>query len=147
MKIQKKTLTKIVIGAVLFIIITTVAFYAFSQQRPYSGSEFLEDLKEQGASVNIIENGSSAKLFYLNGTFVNVSNHRVEYFEYPTLKHADYVISTISPDGHKVRGALIYWKAPPHFFRKNNLMVLYSGTDNETLQYLENVLGKQFAGE
>jgi hypothetical protein len=36
--------------------------------------------------------------------------------------------------------------APPHFFKRGRLLVLYLGTDRQILKILHAALGKQFAG-
>ena len=40
----------------------------------------------------------------------------------------------------------ISWIAPPHFFRKERVIVLYLGTDAKVLAVLTELLGAQFAG-
>ncbi len=41
---------------------------------------------------------------------------------------------------------MVGWVAPPHFYKKEKLIVLYVGDDNNVLDILEGVLGTQFAG-
>ena len=51
----------------------------------------------------------------------------------------------IGPDGNP-RTAMISWIEPPHFFRKERVLVLYIGSDAMVLKALQDVLGPQFAG-
>lgn len=39
------------------------------------------------------------------------------------------------------------WIAPPHFFRRRNLIVLYLGSDETTLLKLRGMLGDEFVGQ
>jgi hypothetical protein len=41
---------------------------------------------------------------------------------------------------------MITWIEPPHFFRKERVLVLYIGSDATVLKALHDVLGPQFAG-
>lgn len=49
------------------------------------------------------------------------------------------------PDGN-VRTLSYAWVAPPHFFRRERVLVLYTGTDPAMLTLLTDLLGAQFAG-
>ena len=51
----------------------------------------------------------------------------------------------IGPDGNP-RTAMITWVEPPHFFRKERVLVLYVGSDPAVLNVLTELLGPQFAG-
>lgn len=51
----------------------------------------------------------------------------------------------IGPDGNP-RTAMITWVEPPHFFRKERVLVLYVGSDSAVLNALTELLGPQFAG-
>ena len=51
----------------------------------------------------------------------------------------------IQPDGQP-RTARVTWNGPPHFFRKQRVLVIYVGDDPALLGVLTNLLGAQFAG-
>ena len=52
------------------------------------------------------------------------------------------------PDGSGVTGggcaALITWVGPPHFYKRDQLIVVYAGSADDVLRPLEAVLGKPF---
>ncbi len=62
------------------------------------------------------------------------------------IKAAEEDASNIQPDGN-TRTMMIEWIAPPHFFRKERVIVIYVGSDASTLALLKQVLGAQFAGK
>jgi hypothetical protein len=51
----------------------------------------------------------------------------------------------IGPDGNPPT-SMITWVAPPHFFHKERVIVLYVGSDPAVLKLLTEALGPQFAG-
>jgi hypothetical protein len=52
----------------------------------------------------------------------------------------------IQPDGQPSTGR-VAWTAPPHFFRKERLLVIYVGADPAVVRLLAVMLGPQFAGQ
>ena len=52
----------------------------------------------------------------------------------------------IQPDGQPKTGS-VAWPAPPHFFLKERVLVLYVGSDPTVLARLTDLLGPQFAGQ
>lgn len=61
------------------------------------------------------------------------------------VKAAEEDAQQIGPDGNP-RTSMITWVAPPHFFRKERLIVLYIGDDPAVVRLLTAALGPQFAG-
>lgn len=57
----------------------------------------------------------------------------------------DTTIKWSEPDGN-VKTISYAWVAPPHFFRRDTTLVLYTGNDKAMLALLTDILGPQFAG-
>jgi hypothetical protein len=51
----------------------------------------------------------------------------------------------VGPDGQP-RTAVVDWVAPPLFFRRERVVVLYVGSEPAVLTLLTDVMGRQFAG-
>ena len=66
-------------------------------------------------------------------------------YEYATEEQAAAEAAKVSSDG-SIGGSMPMWIAPPHFFRRRNLLVLYLGSDETTLLNLRGFLGNEFAG-
>ena len=66
-------------------------------------------------------------------------------YEYASEQQAAAEASRVNPDG-SIGTSMPMWIAPPHFFRKRSLIVLYLGSDDRTLVPLRGLLGQQFAG-
>jgi len=52
----------------------------------------------------------------------------------------------IHPDGSGNATTVVDWVAPPHFFLKGRVLVIYLGSDATIVSLLSGVLGSQFAG-
>ncbi len=57
----------------------------------------------------------------------------------------DTSVRWTEPDG-RGRGMSVAWVAPPHFFHRDGVLVLYVGSDEALLALLTRLLGPQFAG-
>ena len=67
-------------------------------------------------------------------------------YEYITEEQAAADAAKVKPDG-SIGTSMPHWIAPPHFFRRGNLLVLYLGSDETTLLSLRGFLGTEFAGQ
>ena len=84
--------------------------------------------------------------FSIKGAMIKVHDEDVQVFQYANAAAADAEATPISRDGMTVGTRKIFWVGPPHFFKKDKLLVLYVGDNAKVLETLEAVLGKQFAG-
>jgi hypothetical protein len=85
-------------------------------------------------------------VFSVKERALDLPNARLQVMEYPTEADAQAAAATISPDGFGVGNATVDWVDAPHLYRVNRLIVLYVGRDKTTLDLLQRVLGRQFAG-
>jgi len=70
----------------------------------------------------------------------------VQVFEYPSAGAAQADARQIRPDGSGTATTMVDWIAPPHFFLRGRVLVLYVGNDPPAINVLKSVLGPQFAG-
>lgn len=111
------------------------------------GFEALSDaLRAHGAQVR-----PGAKIeqpfFAVPGRFLGVNGEDVQVFEYPDVASARAAAAQISPDGGTIGTAKPFWAAPPHFYLRDRVLVLYTGDAARVRDALEAVLGPQFAGQ
>jgi len=66
-------------------------------------------------------------------------------YEYASEEQAAAEAAKVNANG-SIGTSMPRWIAPPHFFRKRSLIVLYLGSDDYTLLALRGALGNQFAG-
>ncbi len=119
---------------------------------------FVDALRAKGLTVEIV--GSIEQPFLrAKGTSLRTSGGNLKQpaelqsFNYDDtdlrtdgLKAAAEDAAQIEPDGNP-KTMRISWIAPPHFFRKERVIVLYVGSDSTVLALLTELLGPQFAGK
>ena len=71
-----------------------------------------------------------------------VNDQALQVFEFATAAIAAAETRHVG-DGATISAA---WIAPPHFYHRGRLIVLYVGSDQSMLDLLTAVLGPQFAG-
>lgn len=112
----------------------------------------IDALRGKNVIVDISGTVSQPFLSPQSGTTVRLSGGPlttaadVQLFEYSSASAASADASRISPDGSGTANTRISWVAPPHFFLKGRVMVLYVGSDPAVLSLLQSLLGPQFAG-
>jgi hypothetical protein len=70
----------------------------------------------------------------------------VQLFEYSSATAAGADAHQVRADGSGTATTQISWVAPPHFFLKGRVMLIYIGKDPAVIKLLTGVLGSQFAG-
>jgi hypothetical protein len=88
------------------------------------------------------ESGTAARL----GGGPLTTSADLQLLQYGSASAASADARQISPDGSGTATTKISWVAPPHFFLKGRVMVLYVGNDAAVLSLLQSLLGRQFAG-
>ncbi|HEY0737988.1 MAG TPA: hypothetical protein VGD69_23935 [Herpetosiphonaceae bacterium] len=69
----------------------------------------------------------------------------IQSFEYPSADAAQADLSHIGADGNPTT-SIVEWTGAPHFFHKEQLIVLYVGDDPAVVSLLNELLGPQVAG-
>jgi hypothetical protein len=112
----------------------------------------IDALRSKNVTVDISGTVSQPFLSPQSGTTVRLSGGAVttpadlQLFEYGSASAASADAKQIRPDGSGTATTQISWVAPPHFFLKGRVMVLYVGNDRAVLSLLQSLLGPQFAG-
>lgn len=108
-------------------------------------ASLLARLRAAGASI---EPGGEVEqpFFSVKGKMVEVYGEDVQVFEYSDAAAAEAQAAQVSPTGTGVGTTKIHWIAPPHFYKKGRLLVLYVGDNDKVLKALDAALGPQFAG-
>ena len=141
----------------LFAFIASVAFSAFgsphTQQKSGSShasqvvdyASLLADLRSRGLRVK-----SAGKIvqpfFTVAGRVILVNGQDLQVFQYPDASRANAQAALVSPDGLTVATTKVHWLAPPRFYKRGKLLVIYLG-DRDVMRALEGSLGPQFAGK
>lgn len=104
-----------------------------------------DHLRAAGASV--VPAGTVTQPFFsVTGQVITVNGEQVQVYEYANEDSANADAARIAPGGDMVGNTIIDWVAPPHFYRKSRIIVLYVGTNTSVMRVLQTVLGSQYAG-
>ena len=105
-------------------------------------------LEGQGIRVVRVEEMArqSHPYFSVPATRLSVSGENVYAFEYASAQAADRDARLIAPDGYGVGNAHIDWIGPPRYYKKDQLIVLYVGSNPAVVGPLERLLGDPVAG-
>jgi hypothetical protein len=112
----------------------------------------IDTLRGKNVTVDISGGISQPFLHAPSGTIVRLSGGSlttpadVQLFEYGSASAASGDAKQIRPDGSGNANTIVDWIAPPHFFLKGRVLVIYVGRDQAVLTLLGSVLGPQFAG-
>ena len=114
---------------------------------PFSALEqLIADLRSNGVTVALSDEITQpffavpAKILEVNG------DTGVQVFEFPDRTAIEHATTLVAPDGNTINNIIPGWASLPHFFRRDNLIVLYVGANPMVLTTLRIVLGPQFAG-
>ena len=88
--------------------------------------------------------GDAFPFFSPRATRLSVAGDDVHVFEYASAARAAGDASHISPSGSPIGPHQITWMAPPRFYRKDRVIVLYVGANLDVARALEAVLGRPF---
>ena len=101
----------------------------------------------RGAGANVDPVGEVTQSFFsVNGFVIKINGADVQVFEYVDATTAETEAQLVSSDGSSVGTSMIGWVAPPHFYKKERLIVIYVGDDVDVINILVDVVGTQFAG-
>lgn len=106
--------------------------------------KFIDDLRLAAESV-AITGKVDQPFFSVPAQNIVVNGDDVQVFEYSDSASAESEAAQISADGSSVGTTMISWVAPPHFYTKGRLIVLYVGENIAVLNALADVLGKPIA--
>ncbi len=99
------------------------------------------------AGLTVVRAGQVDQPFFsVRGEVLAAGNSQIQVFAFPSASAAAAAAATVSRDGTTIGTTIVTWVAAPHFYRSENLVVLYVGSDATVLSALTRVLGAPFAG-
>jgi hypothetical protein len=96
----------------------------------------------EAAGVTVVEAGTApGDPFTVDARLLGIRGHRVRVYEYPDVVAQVEETATIGMEGWSVRGTPVGWIAPPVYWAKGRVIVLYLGQDSEPIGILAQALG------
>jgi hypothetical protein len=109
-------------------------------------ASFLAALQAANATAEIGDSVTQ-DFFSSEGTIIKVNGQDVQVFEYESAEAMEGEASQVAPDGGSVGTSMMMWMDAPHFYKIGRILVLYVGSDESTINLLQQVIGPQFAGQ
>jgi hypothetical protein len=101
----------------------------------------------QGAGLDVSAAGDVSQSFFsVPGKVLVLNGEEIQVYEYPAPEAAQADAGNVSVDGSSVGATMVDWISTPHFFRTENIILIYVGVNQDVLQVLQSLLGSQFAG-
>jgi len=103
-------------------------------------------LSAEGA---VVEQGDeiTQPFFSVMGKTATINGDDIQVYEYLSEKTVEEESATVSSTGSSIGPNMVTWIKPPHFYKSGKIIVIYLGTNADTINLLEEILGKQFAGQ
>ncbi len=139
---------------IILFILTILILIAACEQKPSDNANngevtnylsLVDNLRASGLEVKTVDE-IKHEFFSVKGDVISVNGQDVQVFEYKNQKEAEQDAKKISPDGTTIGTSIITWIDNPHFYRKENLIIISLGNNAKVNAALENIFGKQFAG-
>lgn len=112
--------------------------------------ELVMNLKDMGYTIEVEDVEESILLGERKWLTVNESDN-ISIYLYESNDEMEKDASYISADGFSYdngrEAAMIDWVSYPHFFKSENMIILYVGEDSDIIHSLKELVGPQFAGE
>jgi len=130
--------------------LSMLAFAGCSGSADVDTAGLVKHLQGKGYTVEIVGDVEqpflNVKGKVLHARLLNVAGaEEMQSYDYPDEEAAKSDARQIAPDG-SVRGSKMTWIAPPRFFQRGRLLVIYLGSNPDMLRALMDVLGPPFAG-
>lgn len=112
----------------------------------YSLDEFSKDLASRG--FNVVSGDPIDQPFMkVQGRLISINGNNIaQVFAYQDKKAAKEIENSVSLDGAIIGKSSVLWKSPPRFYLKANVIIIYTGKDEEAARGIEAIMGKPFAG-
>ncbi|MDP2729524.1 MAG: hypothetical protein Q8O55_03460 [Dehalococcoidales bacterium] len=141
-------------GVLLFSLASIVGCNSSTVMEVMDYERLVDGLREAGATVEEAGEtelpGAGTPIFSVTSKITSVNEENIWMLEFSDEATAKAEAKFVSPDGFNLSGpgigVHVDWIAPPHWYNKGRIIVLYVGRNQATIDLLENLLGEQFAG-
>ncbi len=121
----------------------------------HTEADLVSLLEDAGANVALsTEQIVAVDILSIPGHIIFVDGEELQLYIYDTADAAMADAERISPDASEIAPeavgddtpTIVDWDGQPHFYRWDNMIVLYVGENSEMLNRLETLLGEPIAG-
>jgi|SRR3989344_481900 len=142
---MKAEIKPAIIGLIIILVLSFMVYF-IKYQETNQYNKLVKDLEENGAKVEIVGDYQHVSFSAPIKKHIRIEGDSVFVFEYENVDSTELDASKISGDASRMAGSIMVWFKPPHLYKKNEMIVLYLGDNEKVINFLEEVLGEQFAG-
>lgn len=119
-----------------------------SSKQSYSAEQFQKELSLKNYNLQTKDVGQD--FIPTKRKRMSIGNENIDIYSFSNPAKMERIATNIDKsgcsynDGNKIIS--VSWALPPHFFKKGNIIVLYSGENEKIVSDLKDILGNQFAG-
>jgi uncharacterized protein YqfB (UPF0267 family) len=106
--------------------------------------DLIRTLKAKGHTAEVLTESVTQPFFTVSPKLIKIDEAVIQIFEYKDKKNVELDAKTITKQGDIIRDStrtFINWIEKPNFYKKDNLIVLYVGKNETTLNILVDILG------
>jgi type IV pilus biogenesis protein CpaD/CtpE len=131
----------------LLFFVTTISLFGCSKQISNTAyNELITNLEKMGFNI-IAEDVEEDIILQGQRKWLTINeNENISVYLYESSEKMEEDASYIHIGGTSYKNIQISWVSYPHFFKKDNIIVLYVGEDLEIINALKEIVGSQFAG-
>ena len=123
------------------VVVAAVVLAGCAGSENFGHAEVVAALTRDGILVE--ESGTApGSPFSVDAQKVLAGGHELRVFEYPDGAAREHESSTIGMGGYSVNGTPIEWIAPPHYWVRSRVIVLYLGDDDAAITMVTAALGE-----
>ncbi len=153
---------RLFLGSLLFIAVGTIATLLITKylaSHEITVNKIIAHLEKDGMTVEVSNNNSmdlqTTKLTSSQNTtkFVTLTidqNDKIKISDYESNNKMEEFAEMISKDGSSITNGdfslNIDWVYPPHYYKKDKIIVFYTGINSKIKRSLEQLMGEPFAG-
>lgn len=135
---------------ILLLVLIAIGISSCSKEISYTAyEELIINLEDMGFTVEVEDVEEDILLGQRKWLTIN-ENDNITVYLYNSNEKMEEDASSISHGGTSYNNGKnrmeISWASYPHFFKSENMIVLYVGEDLEIISSLEELLGAKFAG-
>ena len=133
---------------IVFILTITSIIYVMntSNNESFSYESLFNNLKKYDPSIK--ESNVTKEIFFkVPAKVIKVGEDKIQIYEYPSAEEMEKEALMISEEGYKVKNVIINWFKSPHFYKRNKILILYLGDDENIKNELERIVGNEFIGK
>lgn len=137
------------IALVMIVIIVVIVYKPNNITKNDAFDRMISELEQKGFTLEI----KDVKKDILAGErkYITVNQQEnIQAYIYDNNKEMEKDAGYINPNGYgyskKYHAVCVDWVAPPHFYKMDNIIVLYCGENDDIIYGLKEIMGDQFAG-